>query len=168
MFVDVGRLIFGGARAEPSYPRTPVNANLPNMEPMKRAPLGAAVLALIACTGCGTNPEEEPMMEPTQPGDSGPAGLESDPSFYKRSSVIGEVSSADGVVPNATITVVKSGETHTADETGTFVIVLDPDKLGTRQHELVISAPGFSEHREVIYVPRDKQVKIQVTLEPRE
>ena len=139
-----------------------VDAKLPAMEPLKRPFARSIVLALIACASCGSNPEEEPTME------TGSAGLESDPTFYRRSSVMGEVSSADGIVPNATISVVSSGETHSADETGTFVVVLDPEKLGTRQHELVFSADGFRDHREVVYVPKDKQVKVRVVLEPED
>jgi len=96
--------------------------------------------------------------------DSNVSGLESDPQFYKRNSVMGSVTSGGAAVPGATITIVKTGERHAADETGTFVIVLDPDSLGTRQHELVFSAPGFVEQRQTVYVPVNKQVRLDVDL----
>ena len=97
--------------------------------------------------------------------DTNATGLEADPQFYKRNSVLGTVTSGGKPVPGATITIVKSGEEHPVNETGTFVIVLDQESLGTRQHELAFSAPGFAEKRETVYVPMNKQVKLDVVLE---
>jgi hypothetical protein len=97
-------------------------------------------------------------------GDKVSGSLESDPNLYKRNSVMGEVKSAGKAVPGATVTIVATGEKFPVEESGFYIIVLDPAKLGKRPKELLFAAPGFAEQKHSVLVPENKQVRLDVEL----
>lgn len=102
----------------------------------------------------GTNPKQ-----PT-------GSLESDPYFYKLNSVMGEVMSGGKPVPGATVRIVKTSETFPIEASGSYVIELDPQRLGGRRHELAFSAPGYVEQRHFVLVPENNQTRLDIELVP--
>ncbi len=93
--------------------------------------------------------------------------LESDPRLYKINSVIGEVTSKNLPIPGATITVVATEEEHAVAKNGTYVLELDPERLGSNTHELLFSAPGYKDQRHTVTIPQDKRIRLDVELEPK-
>jgi hypothetical protein len=121
------------------------------------------LLAMMLSCGCGHDRQDPNMKtDPTRQ----PAGLESDPQFYKLNSVMGEVTSGGKAIPGATITVVKLNETVAVEKDGTYVLVLDPERLGSDTHELLFSAPKHKPKRHTVTVPANNQVRLDVELEP--
>ena len=103
----------------------------------------------------GSNPTRNPA-----------GGLQSDPHFYKLNSVMGEVTAGGRPVAGATVTIVKTGESFPIDASGSYVLVLDPVRLGGRRHELAFSAPGHAEQRHFVLVPENNQTRLDVELVP--
>jgi len=93
-------------------------------------------------------------------------GLESDPNMYKLNSVMGEVKSGGKAVPNATVTIVATGESIPVEAGGFYILVLDPAKLGKKPKELLFAAPGYAEQKHSVLVPENKQVRLDVELVP--
>ena len=79
---------------------------------------------------------------------------------------MGEVTSGGKPIPGATITIVKLNETVAVEDNGTFVLVLDPERLGTNTHELLFSAPRYKPQRHTVDIPANNQVRLDVELEP--
>ncbi len=125
-----------------------------------------SVLALImlAVGGCGTSNETNSMKSKQDVKASG--GLESDPNMYKLNSVMGEVKSGGKAVPNATVTIVATGESIPVEAGGFYILVLDPAKLGKKPKELLFAAPGYAEQKHSVLVPENKQVRLDVELVP--
>ncbi len=124
-------------------------------------------LFLIACAplfgACQSDTEKTMGTKPTEK----PAGgLESDPYFHRNNSVMGEVRSGGKAVPGATVTIVKTGESFPVEASGSYVIVLDPERLGSRGHELAFRAPGYAEQRHFVLVPENNQTRLDVELVP--
>ena len=135
------------------------------MQIQARAHIISSMLALLALGGCaGHSTKDEDMgAKPT----GKPAGkLEADPRVYKLNSVKGTVLAGGKPVPGATVTILKTGESFPVPTTGSYVIVLDPVKLGGRGHELVFSAPGYAEQRHFVLVPENNQAYLDVELVP--
>jgi hypothetical protein len=130
------------------------------METASRTHVSALALAVILAGGCGSASEEDPPMAPDS------SGLEADPFFYKLDSVTGAVLANDKGIAGATITVVSTGETMTVEDSGAYVLVLDPEKLGGRKHELLFSAPGYKDQTHTVEVPEKNQIRLDVELEP--
>lgn len=122
------------------------------------------VLALLVAGACKSNHAEQANMGSKPTGKT--TGLESDPYFYKLNSVTGVVTSAGKPVPGATITILQTGESFPVEASGTYVLVLDPERLGKRGHELAFSAPGYVEQRHVVVVPENNQTRLDVELVP--
>jgi len=92
--------------------------------------------------------------------------MESDPNLYKLNSVMGEVKSAGKPVPGATVTIVATGEKIPIEDSGFYILVLDPAKLGKRPKELLFAAPGHTEQRHSVLIPENKQIRLDVELVP--
>ena len=120
------------------------------------------VLALVAVGACKTDKTENSnMAKPTKQ----PTGsLEANPFYYKLNSVMGECLAGGKPVPGAKVTIVKTGESFPIEPSGAYVIVLDPEKLGARGHELAFSAPGYAEQRHFVMVPENNQTRLDVEL----
>jgi hypothetical protein len=137
------------------------------MNPMQRRMLSVAGLLLMmtAMIGCGTSNDEMSSMKSKQ--DHKPSSaLETYPPFHKRNSVMGAVMSAGKAVPGSTITIVATGESLPIESSGSYVLVLDPAKLGKRPKELLFAAPGYVEQRHSVLIPENKQVRLDVELVP--
>lgn len=134
------------------------------MKPTVRVQPLLAGLALILLGACRSDePENDDMGKtPTQPA----GNLQSDPYFYKVNSVMGVVTSAGKPVPGATVTILKTKESFPIDPSGSYVVVLDPAKLGGRRHELSFTAPGYAEQRLFVTVPENNQTRVDVELMP--
>jgi hypothetical protein len=135
------------------------------MKPMVRVQplLAGLVLALVGA--CATDAPENNDMAKSPSGEPA-AGLQSDPHFYKLNSVMGVVTSGGKPVPGATVTIVKTNESFPVEATGSYVLVLDPARLGGRRHELAYAAPGHVEQRHFVYVPDNNQTRFDVELLP--
>lgn len=92
--------------------------------------------------------------------------LQSDPRVYKLNSVMGEVTCAGRPVPGATVTILKTSESFPIDPSGSYVIVLDPVRLGGRGHDLVFAAPGYAKQQHFVLVPENNQKRLDVELVP--
>jgi hypothetical protein len=117
--------------------------------------VGACVTESPENTTMGSNPKQQPA-----------GNLESDPFFYKLNSVMGEVTSGGRPVPGATVRIVKTSESFPVEASGSYVIELDPERLGGRRHELAFSAPGYVEQRHFVLVPENNQTRLDVELVP--
>lgn len=127
-----------------------------------RAQLVFFACALLSGSACQSDTSEDTDMgsKPTKPA----TGLQSDPHFYKLNSVMGEVRSDGRPVPGATVTILETGESFPVEASGSYVIVLDPERLGGRGHELAFRAPGFVEQRQFVLVPENNQTRLDVEL----
>jgi len=135
------------------------------MQIQARAHIISSLLALLALGGCAGHSKKDEDMGAKSTGKPA-AGLESDPRVYKLNSVKGTVLAGGKPVPGATITILKTGESFPIDPTGSYVLVLDPVKLGGRGHELLFSAPGYAEQRHFVLVPENNQAYLDVVLVP--
>jgi hypothetical protein len=135
-------------------------------EPMKHAVLARpllGVLALVFVGACATDTAENTNMG-SNPKQKPSGSLQADPHFYKLNSVMGEITSGGRPVKGATVTIVKTSESFPVEESGSYVIVLDPVRLGGRRHELAFSAPGYAEQRHFVLVPENNQTRLDVDL----
>jgi hypothetical protein len=123
-----------------------------------------ALLALVimGMSGCGTSNDKADSMKQ----DNKASSMQSDPKLYKLNSVMGEVTSGGKAVPGATVTIVATKESFPVEESGFYILVLDPAKLGKRPKELLFAAPGFVEQRHSVLIPENKQVRLDVELVP--
>jgi hypothetical protein len=126
-------------------------------------PLLAGLVLVLVGAGKTDAPEKNDMGTPA---DKPAGGLQADPRFYKLNSVMGVVTSGGKPVPGATVTIVKTSESFPVEATGSYVIVLDPERLGGRRHELAYAAPGCIEQRHFVYVPENNQTRHDVELLP--
>jgi len=97
--------------------------------------------------------------------DTGKRELKPNPYFYKVNSVMGNITSGGDGVPNATVTIVQTGEVLQVEAHGSYSVVLDPVKLGTDTHELVFSAPGHKPLRRTVTIPDEQRIRLDVELE---
>src|SRR3974390_1808008 len=126
---------------------------------------GLLSLLLMTMSGCRISKDETNSMNSKQDNKAG-GGLQSDPNMYKLNSVMGEVKSGGKAVPGATVTIVATGESSPIEDSGFYLLVLDPAKLGKQSHELLFAAPGYAEQRHAVWVPENKQVRLDVELMP--
>jgi len=120
---------------------------------------------MMAMNGCGTSNDETHSMKAKQDNKAS-GGLQSDPGFYKLNSVVGEVKSAGKAVPGATVTIVATKESFPVEASGFYILELDPAKLGKRPKELLFAAPGYAEQQHSVFVPENKQVRLDIELVP--
>jgi len=92
--------------------------------------------------------------------------LQADPRLYKRNSVMGTVTAGGKAVPGATVTIVATGESFPVESGGSYIVVLEPAKLGLAAKELLFAAPGYVEQRRTVSVPENKHVRLDVELSP--
>ena len=100
------------------------------------------------------------MAQPSQPSGE----LESNPDVYQLNSVRGAVLADGAPIAGATITVVATGAEFPVSEAGTYLIVLDPEELGARHHELRFAAPGHEPQTHVVRIPENGQTRFDVEL----
>jgi len=126
---------------------------------------GLLSLVMMAMSGCSTSNDETNSMKSKQ--DSKASGtLETYPRFHKPKSVIGAVMSGGKAVPGATVTIVATGESFPVESSGSYVVVLEPAKLGKRPKELLFAAPGCVEQRHSVLIPENKQIRLDIELVP--
>ena len=119
-------------------------------------------LLLAPVLACGGTPNSTPS-DPINPDPTNT--MESDPKTYVLNSVLGSIQCDGKPVANATIKIVQTGEIIEVDESGAFVVELDPKKLGTNMHRLVFSAPGFADQEHKLGIGDNDQVHLNVELE---
>jgi len=118
---------------------------------------------MMAMSGCGTSNDKTDSMKQDNNASS---GMQSDPRLYKHNSVMGAVKSGGKPVPGATVTIVANQESFPVGPGGSYILVLDPAKLGSRPIELLFAAPGYAEQRHSVLVPENKQIRLDVELVP--
>lgn len=128
-----------------------------------------ALLSTLLClapgfVACRSDRPEDPTMDSDSSSGPGKRGLEANKYFYKENSVMGNITSDGKGVPDATITIVQTGEVVRVEAHGSYSVVLDPEVLGTNTHELVYAAPGLEPVRRTVTVPDDQRVRVDVEL----